>query len=144
MGYKYHCRRGRDSTSAIAALTALAQPTRLETFRLLARCEADGVPAGELARLMEVPQNTMSSHLGILARAGLIAGRRQSRSILCRAQLETLKKVALFLIKDCCGGRAEICAPLIADLSPSCLPAMMAPSARARRSGRPQTTIEEA
>jgi ArsR family transcriptional regulator, arsenate/arsenite/antimonite-responsive transcriptional repressor len=73
------------TTEAIAALSALAQSTRLETFRLLVRREPDGVPATELARLMAVPQNTMSAHLAILARAGLIIGERQSRSIMRRS-----------------------------------------------------------
>ena len=62
-----------DDTEVIAALAALAQSTRLETFRLLVAREPDGVPAGELARLMEVPQNTMSAHLAVLSRAKLIA-----------------------------------------------------------------------
>jgi DNA-binding transcriptional ArsR family regulator len=107
-----------DSVEAIAALAALAQTTRMETFRLLVRREPDGVPAGELARLMAVPQNTMSAHLSILARAGLVIGERQSRSIVYRANLSRFREVALFLLKDCCGGRSDICAPLIADLAP--------------------------
>src|SRR5271157_4065761 len=107
---------------AIAALAALAQGTRLETFRLLVRREPDGVPAGVLARLVEVPQNTMSAHLSVLARAGLIVGERRSRSIIYRADLDHFREVALFLFKDCCGGRADLCAPLIADLTPCCPP----------------------
>ena len=111
-----------ESIEAIAALAALAQSTRLETFRLLVRREPEGVAAGELARLMEVPQNTMSAHLAILARAGLVVGERQSRSIIYRADLARFREVALFLLKDCCGGRPEICAPLVADLTPCCAP----------------------
>jgi ArsR family transcriptional regulator, arsenate/arsenite/antimonite-responsive transcriptional repressor len=61
-----------DNSSAITALGALAQSTRLETFRLLVRHEPDGIPAGELARLVDVPQNTMSAHLATLSRAGLV------------------------------------------------------------------------
>jgi Helix-turn-helix domain len=61
-----------DNIEAIVALSALAQATRLDTFRLLVKKEPGGVPAGELARLMAVPQNTMSAHLAILARAGLV------------------------------------------------------------------------
>jgi ArsR family transcriptional regulator, arsenate/arsenite/antimonite-responsive transcriptional repressor len=110
------------NTEAIAALAALAQPTRLETFRLLVRREPDGVPAGELARLMVIPQNTMSAHLAILARAGLVIGERQSRSIIYRADLSRFREVVLFLLKDCCGGRPDICAPLVADLTPCCRP----------------------
>ena len=111
-----------DSTEVIAALAALAQPTRLDTFRLLVKHEPEGVAAGELARLIEVPQNTMSAHLAILARAGLIAGERQSRSIIYRANLDRFREMTLFLLKDCCGGRADLCAPLIADLTPCCPP----------------------
>jgi ArsR family transcriptional regulator len=111
-----------DDTEVIAALAALAQSTRLQTFRLLVAREPGGVPAGELARLIEVPQNTMSAHLAILARAKLIGGERQSRSIIYRANLDRFREVALFLLKDCCGGRADLCAPLIADLTPCCPP----------------------
>lgn len=109
-----------DDIEAVAALAALAQTTRLETFRLLVQREPDGAPAGELARLLAVPQNTLSAHLGILARAGLVSGERRSRSIIYRANLERLREVTLFLLKDCCGGRPEICAPLLADLAPCC------------------------
>jgi DNA-binding transcriptional ArsR family regulator len=72
--------------------------------------------------LIEIPQNTMSAHLAILARAGLIVGERHSRSIIYRADLNRFREVTLFLLKDCCGGRADLCAPLIADLTPCCPP----------------------
>ena len=110
-----------DNLETIAALAALAQSTRLDTFRLLVSREPGGVPAGELARLMEVPQNTMSAHLAVLARADLVKGERQSRSIIYRANLARFRAVALYLLKDCCGGRPDICAPIIADLTPWCL-----------------------
>jgi ArsR family transcriptional regulator, arsenate/arsenite/antimonite-responsive transcriptional repressor len=108
-----------DSTLAIAALAALAQSTRLETFRLLVSREPDGVAAGELARLLAIPQNTMSAHLAVLARAGLVRGERRGRSIMYRAELARLRDVTLFLVRDCCGGRPEVCAPLLADLLPT-------------------------
>ena len=111
-----------DNNEVIDALSALAQTTRLDTFRLLVSREPDGIAAGELARLVVIPQNTMSSHLAILARAGLVRGERHSRSIIYRADLERFREVTLFLLKDCCGGRPDICAPLIADLTP-CRPA---------------------
>jgi ArsR family transcriptional regulator len=111
-----------DADQAIVAFSALAQPTRLEVFRLLIEHEPHGLPAGEIARRRAVPHNTMSTHLAILTRAGLIEAERQSRSIVYRAQLEAVRALAGFLVKDCCGGRPEICAPLIADLSPCCPP----------------------
>ena len=111
-----------EKDSAITALAALAQSTRMDTFRLLVRHEPDGVPAGELARLLDIPQNTMSAHLATLTRAGLVTNERRSRSIIYRADLEGLRNLTLFLLKDCCGGSTELCAPLIAELTPCCIP----------------------
>lgn len=111
-----------DDISAIAALASLSQATRLQTFRLLAIREPDGISAGELARLIGVPQNTLSTHLSILANAGLVHGVRHSRSIIYRADLSRLHAVVLFLLKDCCGGRTELCAQLTAKLSSCCAP----------------------
>src|ERR1700677_1661646 len=102
-----------DNKDMLLALAALAQSTRLDAFRLLVRREPDGLPAGDLARSLAVPHNTMSSHLAILSRAGLVKGERRTRSIIYRANLGRLRDMTLFLIKDCCGGRADVCAPLI-------------------------------
>ncbi len=109
-----------DIDAAVFSLGALAQGTRLDSFRLLVRHEPEGLPAGEIARLLDVPQNTMSAHLAILARAGLVRSERHSRSIIYRADLDSLRDLMLFLVKDCCNGNAELCAPLIAELTPCC------------------------
>ena len=109
-----------DNDAAISALGALAQGTRLDAFRLLVRHEPEGLAAGEVAKALDVPQNTMSVHLATLARAGLIRSERRSRIINYRADLDQLKALTLFLVKDCCGGKAELCEPLIAELNPCC------------------------
>ena len=111
-----------ESEQAILALAALAQPTRLEVFRLLVKHEPDGLAAGDVAKSLAVPQNTMSSHLSILARAGLVSAQRFGRSIVYRADLARLQDVMLFMLRDCCDGRPEICAPLIENLKPCCPP----------------------
>jgi ArsR family transcriptional regulator, arsenate/arsenite/antimonite-responsive transcriptional repressor len=111
-----------ESENAILALAALAQPTRLDVFRLLVKREPEGLPAGDIAKALAVRQNTMSSHLSILSRAGLVSAQRFSRSIVYRADLTRFQAVVLFMLKDCCDGRPEICAPLIEDLTPCCLP----------------------
>lgn len=115
-----------ETEEAISALAALAQSTRLDTFRLLVKHEPDGLPVGELARMLDVPQNTMSAHLATLSRAGLVNGERQSRSIIYRADLDRFRELTLFMIKDCCGGSAELCAPLIKSLTPCCEPKTVA------------------
>ena len=109
-----------DNDSAISALNALAQSTRLNTFRLLVRHEPNGLAAGDIARQLDVPQNTMSAHLGILARAGIVRSERRSRSIIYRADLDGLRALTLFLVKDCCAGSPELSASLLAELTPCC------------------------
>lgn len=111
-----------ETEDAILTLAALAQPTRLEVFRLLVRHEPKGLAAGEIAKSLAVPQNTMSSHLAVLSRAGLVSAERFSRSIVYRAELSRFGAVMSFMLRDCCEGRPEICAPLIEDLSPCCPP----------------------
>jgi len=111
-----------ESQHVILALAALAQSTRLDVFRLLVKHEPDGLPAGDIARELAVPHNTMSSHLGILSRAGLINSERRSRSIIYRADLDRLREVVTFLLRDCCGGHPGVCAPLIDALAPCCPP----------------------
>ena len=111
-----------ESEQAILALAALAQSTRLDVFRLLAKHEPEGLAAGDIAKALAVPQNTMSSHLAILSRARLVTTQRRSRSIVYRADAAHLRSVMLFMLKDCCDGRPEVCAPLIEDLTPCCPP----------------------
>src|SRR5450432_3403024 len=120
-----------ESEDAILALAALAQPTRLDVFRLLVKREPEGLAAGDIAKALAVPQNTMSSHLSILSRAGLVSAQRHGRSIVYRADLSRFQDVVLFMLRDCCDGRPEICAPLVANLTPCC-----APRCRSERPGR--------
>ena len=76
---------------ALAALAGLGQATRLEIFRLLMRSEPHGLAAGSIAEALECAHNTLSSHLGILARSGLVQGTRDGRSIIYRANVEAMK-----------------------------------------------------
>ena len=107
-----------EKTQALDALSALAQQTRLDVFQLLIRHEPEGLAAGDIAEKLGVPQNTLSTHLAILVRAGLATSERRSRSIIYRADLSRLQALVLFLLKDCCQGRAELCEPLLAELAP--------------------------
>ena len=109
-----------ESENVILALAALAQLTRLDVFRLLVKHEPEGLAAGDIAKAIAVPQNTMSSHLSILSRASLVSAQRFGRSIVYRADLKRFQAVVLFMLRDCCDGRPEICAPLIESLTPCC------------------------
>lgn len=98
---------------ALEGLSALAHPGRLAAFRLLVQAGAEGLPAGEIARALETPANTMSTQLAILTRAGLIRSRRESRSIIYNAGYGQITGLIDFLMQDCCQGRPEICGPLL-------------------------------
>ncbi len=96
--------------SAIEALGALAQETRLMAFRLLVRAGPGGAPAGEIARALGVPAATLSFHLGHLARAGLISRRRDGRSIIYAADFDGFQGLIDYLSEDCCAGWPETAA----------------------------------
>ncbi len=102
-----------DESNAVAALSALAQPTRLAAFRALINAGAAGLPAGVLAETLGTPHNTLSSHLAILSRAGLLTSQREGRTIRYAPNLEGVRSLLTFLVGDCCNGRPEMCAPLI-------------------------------
>jgi ArsR family transcriptional regulator, arsenate/arsenite/antimonite-responsive transcriptional repressor len=94
---------------ALAALAALGQGTRLEIFQLLMRHEPDGLPAGAIAEAIGCQQNTLSSHLSILARSGLVRGARDGRFIIYHANVDTMRALLGFLVLDCCDGHPELC-----------------------------------
>ncbi|MDE0537787.1 MAG: metalloregulator ArsR/SmtB family transcription factor [Rhodospirillales bacterium] len=105
-----------DKNQALAAFAALSQETRLDALRLLVAAGPKGLAAGEIAERLGVRQNTMSANLAILDRAGLVTSRREGRSVRYFASLESLRDVVGFLMEDCCGGRPELCAPLLDEV----------------------------
>jgi arsenate reductase len=98
-----------NDTAAVDTFASLAQPTRLTAVRRLLAAYPASLPAGELARACEAPHNTMSGHLGILTRAGLVQVERAGRSMNYRADPRALRRVLAFLAKDCCNGRPDLC-----------------------------------
>lgn len=101
-----------DDTEVQLAFAALAQPTRLKAFRKLVAAHPQGLPAGEIAGVCEVPHNTMSTHLTVLTRAGLITVERDGRVMNYRADVPGFRGLIRFLATDCCNGRPEMCGDL--------------------------------
>ena len=106
---------------AIAALGALAQDTRLDIFRLLVERGPEGIPAGEIGERLKQPSPTLSFHLNQLRYAGLITSRRESRSIIYRANFNTMSGLMTYLTEKCCGGSSELCCPPV-SASVDCAP----------------------
>ncbi len=109
-----------DKNDALDAFAALSQPTRLDVFRLLINAGDVGMSAGEISDTLGVRQNTMSANLAILARSGMIRNEREGRSIRYYADMDGLRGLLAFLMEDCCGGRPELCQPIIDQLACGC------------------------
>ena len=105
-----------DIKLAVETLDSLAHETRLGVFRLLVQAGSDGMSAGDIADELGAFQNTMSSHLNKLSRAGIVTSRRDGRHIIYRANYDALSGLIVYLMKDCCGRKAELCEPIAASM----------------------------
>jgi DNA-binding transcriptional ArsR family regulator len=92
-------------------MSALAQESRLEAFRLLVTCREEGMPAGKIAENLDIPAATLSFHLKELSNAGLIIQRREGRSLIYRLNVEAMRALLGYLMDECCQGRPELCQP---------------------------------
>ena len=101
---------------ALAALQALGQVSRLSIFRLLVKHEPHGLAVGAIAQFLNTPQNTVSAHLAVLARAQLVSSARQGRSVCYRADLDGVHWLIACLLADCCDGDPAKCATVTALL----------------------------
>ena len=106
-----------DETQALDAFAALSQPTRLQMIRTLVVAGAEGMAAGSISDTVGASSSSASFHLAQLEQAGLVSSRRESRSIIYSANYESLAGLVEFLMRDCCQGRPEVCAPA----KPACL-----------------------
>jgi DNA-binding transcriptional ArsR family regulator len=109
-----------DETQALDAFGALSQATRLQIVRLLVKAGPQGMAAGAVGAALEASSSKLSFHLSHLERAGLIRSRREARSIIYSAAYPALSELVEFLMRDCCQGRPEVCAPAVAALSACC------------------------
>lgn len=98
-------------SEATKRLAALSQETRLRVFRLLVREGAEGLSAGRIAEELGVRPATLSFHLAHLEAAGLVASRRESRSVIYSVQVEGMRSLLSYLTDDCCQGQPELCLP---------------------------------
>ena len=105
-----------DTSEALSVLSALGHPTRLDAFRLLIRHEPDGLSTGDLVDASGLTQSTFSTHLAVMVKAGLVLSEKRGRQQIQRANLDALRGLMVYLAKDCCQGRAELCEPLLAEL----------------------------
>jgi ArsR family transcriptional regulator, arsenate/arsenite/antimonite-responsive transcriptional repressor len=100
-----------EKSNAVAALAALAQDNRLDVYRLLVQAGPDGLPAGQVAERLGLAPNTLTFHFDRLRAAGLVAVRRDGRSMIYTAQYDTMNALLGYLTDNCCKGAPDTCAP---------------------------------
>jgi ArsR family transcriptional regulator len=93
-----------ESEEVVPILAALAQETRLDVFRLLVEAGPRGLPAGEIARRLDIAAPTLSFHLRAMLHAGLVTSERSGRSLFYAASFDRLTEVVAFLTENCCAG----------------------------------------
>jgi ArsR family transcriptional regulator, arsenate/arsenite/antimonite-responsive transcriptional repressor len=98
-----------DMNAALTSFSALSQDTRLQAFRLLVNHGKQGLAAGRLSELLGIPHNTLSFHLSHLSHAGLVTSRKEGRSVIYYADLDTMQRLVRFLLKDCCAVDKTTC-----------------------------------
>jgi ArsR family transcriptional regulator, arsenate/arsenite/antimonite-responsive transcriptional repressor len=108
--------------SAVAALAALAQETRLSIFRLLVEAGPEGISAGRIGETLEVPAATLSFHLKELARAGLVSTRQERQFIYYAVDFERMADLMTFLTQNCCRGMPEKCLAVVETALGRCCP----------------------
>jgi ArsR family transcriptional regulator len=101
-----------EKTDALAALGALAQDNRLDVYRLLVQAGPEGMSAGAVAEALNLAPNTLTFHFDRLRQAGLVAVRREGRSMIYAARFETMNRLLDYLTENCCGGAPEKCMPI--------------------------------
>ena len=103
-----------EKSDVIAALAALAQDNRLDTYRLLVQAGRQGMPAGQVAAALGLPPNTLSFHFDRLRQAGLMTVRRDGRSMIYAARYDTMQALLGYLTENCCQGAKDACGPAAA------------------------------
>ncbi|WP_295449196.1 metalloregulator ArsR/SmtB family transcription factor [uncultured Thiodictyon sp.] len=97
--------------TAVSALAALAQESRLAVFRLLVQNGPVGLTAGVIGEQLGLPAPTLSFHLKTLAQAGLVSAVQEGRFVRYRAEMAAIQALVAFLTENCCGGDLNRCLP---------------------------------
>lgn len=125
-----------ENKTAVSALGALAQETRLAIFRLLITAGADGVSAGRIGDELEVPGATLSFHLKELVQSGLVSSRQEKQFIYFAVDYERMAELMTFLTQNCCQGMPQKCLTVVETALESCCAPAKGTKTRAKRRSR--------
>jgi ArsR family transcriptional regulator, arsenate/arsenite/antimonite-responsive transcriptional repressor len=95
-------------SEAAQRLAELGNVTRLSIFRLLIKAGPNGLPVGEIQRVLNVPGSTLSHHIRRLMNVGLVVQKRESRTLYCSAMMPALRDLLDYLVSECCSGNIDL------------------------------------
>ena len=98
-----------DKIQAMDCFSAMAQDSRLAIFKLLMRESPDGLRVSDISKRLSIVSSTLSGHLSVLKRSGLLNSKRNQREIYYSADLETINDLMLFIVEECCAGNLDNC-----------------------------------
>jgi ArsR family transcriptional regulator len=101
--------------TALTLFETLSSGLRLDIYRLLMRQGPQGLVAGEIAALLELPASNTSFHLKAMTHSGLLLVTQEGRFQRYRANMDIMLELVGFLTEECCSGQPELCRPAIND-----------------------------
>lgn len=94
---------------ATSIFECLASAIRLDIFRLLVKTGPQGLVAGKIASLLQLPPTNLSFHLKALTQAGLLTVTQEGRFQRYRASMTLMSDLINYLTAECCAGHSENC-----------------------------------
>jgi DNA-binding transcriptional ArsR family regulator len=104
-----------ETKNIIAALSALAQDSRLAIFRLLVQAGPAGLAAGKISEFTGVPPSSLTFHMKELTHADMVTSRNEGRNVIYAANFVTMNELIVFLTENCCSGD-----PCVTGGNPTC------------------------
>jgi DNA-binding transcriptional ArsR family regulator len=105
-----------ETTTAIAALSALAHGHRLAIYRFLVERGPQGLSAGAIGERVGLLPSSLTFHLQNLQRAELITQQRVSRQLIYSTDFDTMAGLIGYLTENCCSQSdrkaATVCKPV--------------------------------
>lgn len=114
-----------ETKTAAAIFEVLTSEVRLSIFRLLVKYAPDGLVAGEISRMLDIPKTNLSFHLKVIVHSGLAGMEREGRNTRYRANIPLMLATIAYLTEECCSGDPEQCRTYRAEsgVAPGFLPA---------------------
>ena len=101
--------------TATTIFEVLSSEVRLSIFRLLVKYAPEGLVAGEISQMLDIPKTNLSFHLKNIMYSGLVNMEREGRNTRYRANIPLMLETIAYLASECCSGNSAHCQPYLAE-----------------------------